>query len=110
MSDKLSSLRRKACRHPDPASTAAVLGLTLRPRRLELIALLPFDQFGQASGFPSQRESEPRHGRIADEIHLWMVLIAGLVIMLLHVIALLLESPGLGVAFVLQAFINGERR
>ena len=36
--------------------------LTLHPRRLKFVAVLPPDQLGQARGFPSQGKSEARHG------------------------------------------------
>src|SRR5450631_3396762 len=76
--------------------------LTLRPRRFELIALLPSHQLGQTRSFPSQGKAKPRHRRIPHEIHLRMIFITRLVIMLLDVVALLIESPGLGVPLVLH--------
>ena len=36
--------------------------LVLQSRGLELVALFPFDTLGGAGRFPSQSESEPRHG------------------------------------------------
>ena len=68
--------------------------LALQSRRLELIAVLPFDQARLAGRpGPSQCESEARHRRVADEIHLRMVFVARLVVVLLDVVMLLLDAP-----------------
>src|SRR5258706_7399387 len=84
--------------------------LTLHPRRLKLVALLPPDELREAGRFPAQRESKPRHRRIADEIHLRMVFIARLVVVLLGVFLVLRQSPGLVVTFELHPFVDRERR
>src|SRR5580704_4817379 len=83
--------------------------LALQSRCLEFIALLPADEPREACRLPAESESEARHRRIADEIHLGMVLIAGLVVMLLRVFLVLRQTPGLVVAFELHAFIDRER-
>src|ERR1700751_2750910 len=88
----------------------APLLLALDPCALELVAFLPADQFGQAGRFPSQCEAEPGHRRVAYKIHIRVVLVAGLVIVLLDVFALLLHAPGFRMSLELRAFIDGERR
>src|SRR5579871_3845496 len=75
---------------------------------LELVALLPADQLGQACGLPSERESEARHRRVADKIHLGMIFVARLVIVLFDVLLFLFKAPGLGMSLVLHALIDGE--
>src|SRR5580765_4063761 len=80
--------------------------LTLQPRRLELVTLLPSHKFRQARSFPPEGESKPRHRRVAHKVHLGMIFITGLVIVLLHVLALLVGSPALRMSLVLHSFVN----
>src|SRR6202140_2098144 len=95
---------------PRNAGIISTVLLALLPRRLELIALLPTNQLRQTRGLPPQRKSKPRHRRVPHKIHLRMVLIARLVIMFLHVLALLLESPSLVVPLVFHPFVDRKCR
>src|SRR5215472_934465 len=70
--------------------------------------MLPADQFGHAGCFPGQGKSEARHRRIADEVHIGMVLVAWLMIVLLYVFFFLIEPPGLAVSLELHAFVDRE--
>src|SRR5271163_4175301 len=83
-----------------------VLLLALRSRRLKFISRLPADQIRQARGFPSQGETEARHGRISHEIHLRMIFVAGLVIVLLDVLVLLIHAPRFRMPLELHPFVN----
>src|ERR1017187_2754322 len=56
--------------------------LTLRPRPLKLIALLPPNQLGQTRASQPQRKSKPRRRRVPHQIHLRMALMAAMVITL----------------------------
>ena len=89
--------------------TLSAVRSALQSRCFELIALLPAHQLRRTGCLPSQREAEARHHRIAGEIRVGMILIAGLVIVLLGVFVRLLHSPRRIVAFVLHAFIDRKR-
>src|SRR4029077_3920012 len=80
--------------------------LALRSRRLELITLLPADDFRETCRFPAERESKARHGCVAHEVHCRIVFVTRLVIMLLRVLFVLRQAPGLVVAFELHSFID----
>src|ERR1019366_9353808 len=85
--------------------------LLVRSLRLrELVAGLPADRCRLVCGLPSQGDSELRHHRVAAEIHLRIVLVAGLVIVLGNIVAGLLLAPLRVMTLVLIAFVNGERR
>src|SRR5208283_805002 len=88
-------------------------GLVMRllpPRRLKLIALLPPDQPRKTSRLPTQGKSKARHSRVAHEVHLRMIFVAGLVIMLLDILLVLRHAPSFVVALELHSFIDRERR
>src|SRR3974390_2655511 len=78
----------------------ALSGQTLRLLRpadsagfLELGALLPAN-FGRLVGcLPTERDSEARHHAVAGEVHLGMVLIAGMVIVVGDEVLHLLHAP-----------------
>lgn len=59
----------------------------------KLVALLPFNQLGRACRRPPERESESGHRRVSNEIHLGMILVAGLMVVLLGVLVQLLQTP-----------------
>src|ERR1700688_3556901 len=84
--------------------------LALEPCRFELIALLPADELRETCRFPAQRESKPRHGCVADEVHFRMILVAWLVIVLLDVFFILRQPPRFVVTFELHSFIDRKRR
>src|ERR1017187_6788440 len=87
---------------------AMLLLASLRLR--ELVARLPTYCCRLICGLPSQGDSELRHHRVAAEIHLRIVLVAGLVIVLGDVVAGLLLAPLRLMTLVLVTFAKRERR
>src|SRR5579862_6077293 len=83
--------------------------LGFQPYRLELIALLPSDKAGQSRGLPAEGEAEARHRSVADEVHLWPVFIARLMIPFLYILLVLREAPSKIVALKLHSLIDGKR-
>src|SRR6266853_1618388 len=84
--------------------------LALHPCLLKLVSFLPADQLGLRSCGPSQREAEAGDGGVAGEVHAGAVFVAGLMVVLVGVLLGLLHAPIGAVAFVLHAFVDGERR
>src|SRR5438270_9922932 len=90
----------------DERLITSMRGLALFPCCLEFVSGLPANHLWLRCRSPPERESEARHDSVATEIHLWIVLVARLVIALIGVFLRLLHSPIGGVVFVLHAFID----
>src|SRR5271166_3670789 len=76
----------------------------------ELVAFAPLDLVALVGRFPSQRDAETRHHRVAAKVHRRTILVAGLMIAVRNVVFRLLRSPFAIVPAILVALVDGKRR
>src|SRR5712691_10269530 len=86
----------------------SVACFALLARRFKLVAGLPALQLRCHGRLLAQQKSKSRHLGESGEIHLWMILIAGLMIAMIDVIFRLGLAPRGVVAGVLQSFADGK--
>src|SRR5579864_2441880 len=80
----------------------------LEASRFELISLLPADQLRKTGSLPTQSEAKPRHRAVAGEIHLGMIFIAGLVVVLFDILAILSQAPRFIVPLEFHPLVDRE--